>query len=94
MEAKGADILYFSAHKTLAEVDNDFLNDKLFEKALGEDGLKQLGTLIQASIESSEHNYTVQPAPELWSPVEWVKSDRPSGSQRPRRPAAKPAMEK
>jgi len=90
---QGGRYLVLSAHKTLAEVDNDFLNDKLFEKALGEDGLKQLGTLIQASIESSEHNlYQFNPR-QSYVPVEWVKSDPTFWKPKAAAPAAKPAME-
>lgn len=91
---QGGRYIVLSAHKTLAEVDNDFLNDKLFEKALGEDGLKQLDTLVQASIESSEHNlYQFNPRQSYVSD-EWIKADPEFWKPKPAAPAAKPAVEK
>ena len=90
---QGGRYIVLSAHKSLAEVDNDFLNDRLFEKALGENGLKQLDTLVQASIESSEHNlYQFNPRQSYVSD-EWIKEDsfwKPKAAA----PAAKPAVEK
>jgi hypothetical protein len=91
---QGGRYIVLSAHKTLAEVDRDFLNDKLFEKALGEDGLKQLDTLVQASIESSEHNlYQFNPRQSYVSD-EWIKADPEFWKPKPAAPAAKPAAEK
>jgi hypothetical protein len=91
---QGGRYIVLSAHKTLAEVDNDFLNDKLFEKALGEDGLKQLDTLVQASIESSEHNlYQFNPRQSYVSD-EWIKADPEFWKPKAAAPAAKPAVEK
>jgi hypothetical protein len=90
----GGRYLVLSAHKTLAEVDKEFLNDKDFEKALGEDGLKQLDTLVAASIESSEHNlYQFNPR-QSYVPEEWVKSDPTFWKPKAATPAAKPAVEK
>jgi hypothetical protein len=89
----GGRYLVLSAHATLAEVDNEFLNDKQFEKALGEDGLKQLDTLVAASIESSEHNlYQFNPRQSYVS-ADWIKEDsfwKPKAAA----PVAKPAAEK
>ena len=91
---QGGRYIVLSAHKTLAEVDNDFLNDKLFEKALGEDGLKQLDKLVQASIESSEHNLFQFNPHQSYVPEEWVKSDPTFWKPKAAAPAAKPAVEK
>ena len=89
----GGRYLVLSAHATLAEVDKEFLNDKEFEKALGEDGLKQLDKLVQDSIESSEHNlYQFNPRQSYVS-AEWIKEDS-FWKSKAAAPAAKPAVEK
>jgi hypothetical protein len=89
--SEGGRYLVFESHKTLAEIDRDFINDKQFEEALGEDGLKQLNMLIEASVESSDHELfqfnphmsyvsedCIKADPEFWKP----------------KPVAKPAAEK
>ena len=48
--------LFFTPRKTAAEVDQAFARDKDFEKAMGEDGMKQIRELSASTIEDSETN--------------------------------------
>jgi hypothetical protein len=87
----GGRYIVLSAHKTLAEVDKYFLNDKEFEKALGEDGMKQLGKLVAASIESSEHNLFQFNPRQSYVSDEWIKEDsfwKPKAAASAAKPAA------
>jgi hypothetical protein len=90
----GGRYLVLESHKTLAEIDRDFLNDKQFEEALGEDGLKRLNSLIEASVESSDHElYQFNPHMSYVS-EDWVMADPEFWKPKPAAPAAKPAAEK
>lgn len=51
----GGTYIVLTARKTLAEIDRSFLEDKQFEAAMGEDGMKKLNDLYGASVESSQH---------------------------------------
>jgi hypothetical protein len=42
-----------SAHKSLAEIDEGFLDDKKFEEALGEEGMKKFRELYGAAVDTS-----------------------------------------
>ena len=62
----GGTYLVLTAHKSLAEIDQGFADDKQFEAALGEDGMKKLDELYGASVESSQQQlFAVQSAHEL-----------------------------
>ena len=67
--------LVFIPMRSLAEVDQSLLDAKKFEAALGESGLKRLGELSAACIESSETNL-FQFNPKMSYPAEeWIKAD-------------------
>jgi len=67
--------LFLTARKAAAELDREREEDKAFQAALGEDGLKKLDELFAASVESSESQFFVI-NPEMSYPDEaWVKAD-------------------
>jgi hypothetical protein len=67
--------LVFIPMRSLAEVDQSVLDAKKFEAALGESGLKKLGELSAACIESSQSNL-FQFNPKMSYPAEeWIKAD-------------------
>ncbi len=66
--------LVLISRKSLAEVDHASEDDKKFEAAMGEKGMKKLDELIAASVESSQHNlFAFNPAMS-YVPDEWIKS--------------------
>jgi hypothetical protein len=71
----GGRYLVLQSHKTLAEIDSDFLNDKKFAEALGDDGLKHLDELIAESVESAQHElFQINPRMSYVSD-EWIAAD-------------------
>jgi hypothetical protein len=67
--------LVFIPMRSLAEVDQSLLDGKKFEAALGESGLKKLGELSAACLESSQTNL-FQFNPKMSYPAEeWIKAD-------------------
>jgi len=92
--AAGGTFLVLTALKTLAEVDRDLQEDAQFAAAMGEDGMKKLGELVGASVESSQHNlYAFNPRMS-YVPDEWIKSDPDFWKPKTvKAPAAKPAAE-
>lgn len=84
--------------KSAAEIDKNFMADKKFFDAMGAEGMKKLGDLSAAAIESVETNlFTMNPhmsyvsdemaaqAPDFW------RSKAPAGSEAKRKAEPKPA---
>jgi hypothetical protein len=91
----GDTFLVLTARKTLAEIDRAFKeDDPQFVAAMGEDGMKKLGELVGASVESSQHNlYAFNPRMS-YVPDEWIKGDPDFWKPKTvTAPAAKPATE-
>ena len=90
----GSTFLVLTARKTLAEVDRSFQEDPQFEAEMGEDGMRRLGELIRATVESSQHQlYAFNPRMS-YVPDEWIKADPDFWKPKPvTAPAAKPATE-
>jgi hypothetical protein len=89
---RGGRYFVLESHKTLAEVDRAFLDEKQFQAALGAEGLKHLNEMIEASIESSDHELFQFNPHMSYVGDEWIKADpfwKPKEAA-----AAKPAAEK
>ena len=72
---EGGTYLVLMAHKSLAEIDQSFADNKQFMAALGADGMTKLSELVAASVESSEHQlFQVNPHMSYVAD-EWIKSD-------------------
>ena len=87
--------LVLTARRTLAEVDRAFKeDDPQFVAAMGEDGMKKLGELLGASVESSQHQlYAFNPRMSYVGD-EWIKGDPEFWKPKTvTAPAAKPATE-
>jgi hypothetical protein len=67
--------LVFIPMRSMAEIDQSLLDAKKFEAALGMDGLKRLGELSAACIESSQSNLFQFNPKMSYPPDEWVKAD-------------------
>ncbi|MFY9531404.1 MAG: hypothetical protein WBC04_05685 [Candidatus Acidiferrales bacterium] len=90
----GGTFLVLTARKTLAEVDRGFQEDKQFEGAMGEEGMKKLEELYGASVESSQHQLFLFNPRMSYVADEWIKADRNFWKPKTAMaPAAKPAME-
>jgi hypothetical protein len=88
--APSGTFIIFTPMKSLAEVDTELMQNKQFEAAMGEEGMKKLRELSAKAIESSESNL-FQFAPKMsYVEDDWVKKD--PDYWRPK--AAKPAGEK
>jgi hypothetical protein len=93
--APGGTFLFFTPLQSASEIDHSLQQSKQFAAAMGEDGMKKLGELSAASIESSETNVFAFNPRMSYVPDEWIKADpdfwklKPEGA-----PAAKPAEEK
>jgi len=72
---QGSRYLILESHKTLAEIDSDFLNDKKFAEALGEDGLKHLDELVAASVETAQHELFQFNPHMSYVADEWIAAD-------------------
>jgi hypothetical protein len=71
----GGTYVVFTARKTLGEIDRAFLEDKQFDAAMGEDGMKKLEGLVSAAIESSQHQLFQFNAHMSYVADEWIKAD-------------------
>ncbi len=94
----GDTYLVFSSKTSMAELDTGFADSKKFQEAAGEDGLKKLDELVQASVESTSHQlFSVNPK-QSYVDEAWIKDDpdfwKPKMKASPEtaaKPAAKPA---
>jgi hypothetical protein len=93
---EGGTYLVLTARKSLSEIDRGFLDNKQFQAAMGEDGMKKLGELVAVTIESSLHNLFAFNPHMSYVADEWIKSDpdfwKPKASAMPAA-AAKPATD-
>jgi hypothetical protein len=71
----GGTYLVLISRKSLSEVDKGFLDNKQFQAAMGEDGLKKLDELVAATIESSHHNLFAFNPRMSYAADEWIKAD-------------------
>jgi len=92
--APGGTFLVFTPMKSLADTDEEMAQNKQFEAAMGEGGMKKLRELSAASIESSETNL-FQFAPRMsYVSDDWIKADpgfwKPKAAGAPAGAAKKP----
>lgn len=67
--------IFLTARKTEAELDRGPQDDKAFQAAIGEEGMKKLDELFAASVESSESQFFIFSPAMSYPPDEWVKAD-------------------
>jgi hypothetical protein len=65
----------FNPMKSASEIDKGLTENKDFEAAMGENGMKRLSELSAAAIESSQTNLFVFNPRMSYPPDEWVKAD-------------------
>jgi hypothetical protein len=84
-----------TARKTLAEIDRGFQDDKQFEAAMGEDGMKKLDEKFGAAVDSSQQQLFAFSPSMSYVEDDWIKEDpdfwKPKAAAAP---AAKPAADK
>jgi len=71
----GDTYLVLTSHKSLAEIDRGFAEDKQFVAAMGEDGMKKLSELVANCVESSQHQLFAFSGPMSYAQDDWIKSD-------------------
>ena len=72
----GGTYIILTAHENLAQIDRGLLEDsKKFAGAMGEDGMKKLGELVAAGVESSQHQLFAFSPSMSYIYDEWIKSD-------------------
>jgi hypothetical protein len=89
----GADeYVVFSADKSMSEIDTGYAEDKQFQDALGEEGMKRFHELIESTIDSADSElFQINPR-QSYVPDEWIKADPEFWKPKPAMaPAAKPA---
>jgi len=91
---EGGTYIFITALKSASEIDASFQQDKQFEAAMGEDGLKKLGQLEAASVDSFEHQLFEFNPKMSYVSDEWIKADPDFWKPKAAAPAAKPAAEK
>jgi len=89
----GGTYLVFTGHKSMSEIDHGIMDDKKFVEAMGENGMKILGELVAASVESSQHQIFYVNPRMSYVPESWMKAD-PDFWKPKAEPAAAPAKEK
>lgn len=72
---EGGRYLVLTARKTLAEIDRGFQEDKQFQAAMGENGMKKLEELYGASVETSEHQLFAFDPHMSYVEDAWIKAD-------------------
>lgn len=87
--------VFITLRKSAAEIDQGFAQDKQFQAALGEEGMKKLAELSAASIESSESNLFMFNPKMSYVSDDWVKADpdfwKPKPAAAPAAAPKKPA---
>jgi hypothetical protein len=77
--------------KSMTEIDNDFMDDKKWAEAMGEEGMKKLDELFAETVTSSHSElFSVNPHQSYVSP-DWIAAD--PDFWKPKAAAAKPAAE-
>jgi hypothetical protein len=71
----GSEYLVFTPLKSASGIDKEWAQDKQFEAALGEEGLKKLSELEAAAVESSQTNLFAFNPKMSYTSDEWVKAD-------------------
>jgi hypothetical protein len=86
--------ILLTADKSMADIDTGYTEDKRFQEALGEDGMKEFRELFASTVESSRSElFSINPK-QSYVPEEWIKADpdfwkpKPSASSAPKPPAA------
>ena len=91
----GGTYIFLTALKSASEIDTSIEQGKQFAAAMGEDGMKKLGALEAASVDSFEHQLFVFNPKMSYVSDEWIKADpdfwKPKATATP---AAKPAADK
>jgi hypothetical protein len=72
---EGGRFLVLTARKSLAEIDRGFQEDKQFQAALGENGMKKLLELYGAAVESSDHQLFAFNPHMSYVEDAWIKAD-------------------
>jgi hypothetical protein len=72
---EGGTYLLLISHKTLAEIDEGFANDKKFDAAMGEDGMKKFGELYPECCEATQHQLFAFNPHQSYVQDEWIKAD-------------------
>ncbi len=67
--------LLLMSHKNLAEIDKGFAEDKQFEAAMGEDGLKKFGELYAECCEVAQNQLFAFNPHQSYVQEEWIKAD-------------------
>ena len=67
--------LLLISHKTLAEIDKGFTEDKQFEAAMGEDGMKKFGELYAECCEVAQNQLFAFNPHQSYVQEEWIKAD-------------------
>ena len=94
---EGGTYVVFNPMKSASEVDQSFAQDKKFEAAMGEDGMKKFSDLLAAAVESSQHNLFVFSPKMSYVADEWIKADpdfwkpKASAAATPKKAEEKPA---
>jgi len=92
--APGGTFVIFTPMKSLAEVDTELTQNKQFEAAMGEEGMKKLRELSAKAIESSESNL-FQFAPKMsYVSDDWVKAEPDFWKPKAAMPAGEKKTEK
>ena len=71
----GGTFLALVAHKSLAEIDKGFAENKQFQAALGDDGMKKRKELFGACVESSQQQLLAFNPQMSYAVDEWIKAD-------------------
>jgi hypothetical protein len=71
----GGIYLFLTGMRSASEIDASFAQDKQFEAALGEHGLRRLGELESAAVESSDHELFIYNPKMSYPSDEMIKGD-------------------
>jgi hypothetical protein len=83
--------LIITPMKSASEIDDGYAKDAKFRAAMGEDGMKKLGELSAAAIESSESNLFIVNPRMSYVPDDWKKEDPDFWNAKPTTATTDPA---
>jgi hypothetical protein len=93
-QQEGTTYALFSPLKSAAEIDRESAQDREFVAAMGPDGMKKLGELEEAAIESSQTNLFMFNPRMSYVSEDWVKADpqfwKPTPPAMPKKAMEKP----
>jgi hypothetical protein len=88
--SEGGTCIALSAHKSMADIDTAYAEDKKFRETLGEAGMKEIDKLFAETVDTSHTELFAINPHQSYAPEEYLKADPDFWRPKAAAPAAKP----